>query len=73
MRVGGLDCFNQKPSSIVTSVFFITNRPLGAQFILDVARRRFFRGSVWLTGNPNLTPILPTQIIRRGPKSDRSY
>jgi hypothetical protein len=35
MRVGGLDCFNQKPSSIVTSVFFITNRPLGAQFILD--------------------------------------
>ena len=35
MRVEGLDCFNQKPSSIVTSVFFITNRPLGAQFILD--------------------------------------
>ena len=35
MTVEGLDCFNQKPSSIVTSVFFITNRPLGAQFILD--------------------------------------
>src|SRR5882724_411592 len=35
MRVEGLDCFNQKPCWIVTSGFFITNRPLGAQFILD--------------------------------------
>jgi hypothetical protein len=35
MRVEELDCFNQKPSSIVTSVFFITNRLLGAQIILD--------------------------------------
>jgi hypothetical protein len=26
-----------------------------------------------LTDNPNLTPLLPTHIIRRGPKSDRSY
>jgi hypothetical protein len=26
-----------------------------------------------MTGNPNLTPLLPTHIIRRGPKSDRSY
>jgi hypothetical protein len=30
-----VDCFIQKPSSIVTSVFFITNRPLYAQIILD--------------------------------------
>jgi hypothetical protein len=22
------------------------------------------------TGNPNLTPLLPTHIVRRGPKSD---
>src|SRR6266851_360999 len=26
-----------------------------------------------LTGYPNLTPLLPTHIVRRGPKSDRSY
>jgi hypothetical protein len=26
-----------------------------------------------VTGNSNLTPLLPTHIIRRGPKSDRSY
>jgi hypothetical protein len=26
-----------------------------------------------MTGNPHLTPLLPTHIIRRGPKSDRSY
>ena len=26
-----------------------------------------------LTGKPHLTPLLPTHIIRRGPKSDRSY
>ena len=30
-----------------------------------------YRGRV--TGNPNLTPLLPTHIIRRGPKSDRSH
>ena len=30
-----LDCFNQKPSSIVTNFFFITDRPSGAQIILD--------------------------------------
>ncbi len=26
-----------------------------------------------MTGNPNPTLLLPTHIIRRGPKSDRSY
>lgn len=43
VRIEVLDCFIQKPSSIVTSVFFITNRPLYAQIILGesiVARRR---------------------------------
>lgn len=35
VRIEVVDCFIQKPSSIVTSVFFITNRPLYAQIILD--------------------------------------
>ena len=35
VRIEVVDCFVQKPSSIVTSVFFITNRPLYAQIILD--------------------------------------
>jgi hypothetical protein len=37
------------------------------------ARKSKLPSSGRITGNPNLTPILPTQIIRRGPKSDRSY
>jgi len=35
VRIEVVDCFIQKPSSIVTSVFFITSRPLYAQIILD--------------------------------------
>jgi hypothetical protein len=31
------------------------------------------RSSGRLTIDPNLTPLLPTHIIRRVPKSDRSY
>jgi hypothetical protein len=35
VRIEVVDCFIQKPYSIVTSVFFSTNRPLYAQIILD--------------------------------------
>jgi hypothetical protein len=35
VRIEVVACFIQKPSSIVTSVFFITNRTLYAQIILD--------------------------------------
>jgi len=36
MRVEGLDCFNQKAIFDRDKRFFITNRPWGAQFILNV-------------------------------------
>ena len=51
VRIEVVDCFIQKPSSIVTSVFFITNRPLYAQIILDECIGLFATVEISALGN----------------------
>jgi hypothetical protein len=46
---------------------------LATQMLTLVANQCWVYPHFRLTGNPNLTPLLPTHIVRSGPKSDRSY
>ena len=57
VRIEVVDCFIQKPSSIVTSVFFITNRPLYAQIILDEYIALLASTEIWAGLGEHLSAI----------------
>ena len=74
VRIEVVDCFIQKPSSIVTSVFFITNRPLYAQIILDEYIALFSRIEIAIALHKEISGLDTSLIQSSGklPSASRS-